>query len=66
MEYGCHALRGPGAGSVGAPQTVVDVDPAGLDPERGERVTLGGEVLRVGGADGVGAALLGVGGPRRE
>jgi hypothetical protein len=32
-----------------AGQAVVDVDPFGLNAEPGERVTLGGEVLGVGG-----------------
>src|SRR6266853_402904 len=34
----------------GAGQAVVDVDPAGLHADRGECLSLGGEVLRVGGA----------------
>jgi hypothetical protein len=39
--------------AVGAGETVVEVDPFGLDAELEQRLALGGEVLLVGGAAGV-------------
>jgi hypothetical protein len=39
--------------TMGAGQPVVDVDPLGRDAERGQGVTLRGEVLLVGGDPGV-------------
>ncbi len=42
-----------GTGASRAAQAVVDVDAVGLNAEPGERVTLGGEVLLVGGDAGV-------------
>jgi hypothetical protein len=50
-RHAAMASRRPGRGPVGAGQPVVDVDPVRLDPERSERVALGGlggEVLRIG------------------
>ena len=44
----CLAQAWPGAVRAGEP--VVDVDPFGSDPERGEGLALGGQVLGVGGA----------------
>ncbi len=42
-----------GSLAVGAGQAVVDVDPVSLDAKAGQAVTLGGEVLLIGGASGV-------------
>jgi len=43
---GRQRLAATGSGAVGAGEAGVDVDPSGLDPEGGERVPLGGWVLR--------------------
>jgi hypothetical protein len=47
------ASRNPGPLAVGAGQAVIDVDPVSLDPQAGQALTLGGEVLLIGGASGV-------------
>jgi hypothetical protein len=44
---GRQRLAEAGSGAVGAGEAVVDVDPLGLDPEGGEGVALGSEVLGV-------------------
>jgi hypothetical protein len=46
-------LTQPGPVAVGAGEAVVDVDALGLDAEGSKAVTLGGEVLGVGGDAGV-------------
>jgi hypothetical protein len=46
-------LAQSGSLAVGAGQSVIDVNPLGLDPETEQSVALSGEVLLVGGASGV-------------
>jgi len=45
LSAGGQGLAQPGAVAVGAGQSVVEVDPLGVDAERGEGVLLGSEVL---------------------
>ena len=54
-------LAQPGPGAVGAGQAMVDVDPVRLNPECGEGVTLGGEVLAVGGQRAYPMSILATG-----
>lgn len=53
VRTAARSLSQSGAGTGGAGQTVVGLDPLGVDAEFGESVDPGGEILSVGGAAGV-------------
>ena len=54
---GGQGLVQAGAGAAGAGEALVEVDPVVRDAERGQGLTLGGEVLQDGGAPGVADSL---------
>jgi hypothetical protein len=53
LSTGSQGLAQTGSIAIGARQSVVNVDPTGSYPERGETVALGSEVLLISGHSGI-------------